>query len=244
MMIEKTSRRTRSRDDTPPSRRNNRDDAPTGRGSKSGGLIKMSDELNKSLVTPKFRMSYCHLLEPWASDPDDTPRYSVQCIVPKDDPWVKKTHKLIVAIATEAFGENAAKLLRSGRLKDPFRDGDDEFPDDETYAGSIFFNANGAFADGKGKRPGLYDRKRRNILEMDNPEDYIYSGAYARAEIKFFPFDRAGGRGVACYLFRVQWMAHGDPLSGGRPVSEVFDEIDESDDDDAYADDFDDEMYD
>ena len=142
--------------------RRSRDSAPTGKGAKSGGPIKMSDELNKSILTPKFRMSYCHLVEPWASEPDETPRYSTQCIVPKSDPWVKKTHKLIVDIATEVFGDNAAKLLRTGRLKDPFRDGDDEHPDDETYEGSIFFSANGAFADGKGRRPGLFDRKRRN----------------------------------------------------------------------------------
>jgi hypothetical protein len=134
--------------------------------------------------------------------------------------------------------------MRSGRLKDPFRNGDDEFPDDPTYEGMVFFNANGAYATGKGKPPGLYDRKRRDIRDMDNAEDLIYSGAYARAEVKFFPFDRAGGRGVACYLFRVQWMGHGEPLAGGRPVSEIFDEVEDSDDDDAYADDFDDDMFD
>jgi hypothetical protein len=66
-------RRSRDEDDRRPSRRGrDYDEAPTGRGTrastgkKAGGgtLIKMSDELNKSLVTPKFRMSYCHLLEP------------------------------------------------------------------------------------------------------------------------------------------------------------------------------------
>jgi hypothetical protein len=196
---------------------------------KAGKRFNLPDELNKSMVTPKFRCSYEHLVEPWSGDEDKDPRYSVQMIFPKDDPFIGKAKRYVKKIAIEAFGPNAVKLLRSGKLHNPFRDGDDEFPDDETYANGVFVNANGSFV---GKKPtGLYDQRRRDIRKMDNPEEIVYSGCYARAEIKFFPYDREGGKGVACYLFRVQKMADGEPLGGGRPVEDVFDEIEVDDDD-------------
>ena len=202
--------------------------------------FKLSEETNNRMkdlkVTSKFRASYEHVVEPWSGDEEKDPRYSVHMIFPKNDPWVKNVKGVVKDMAVEAFGPNAAKLLRSGKLHNPFRDGDDEFPDDEVYGGSIFINANGAFV-GK-KPPGLFNQKLRDIRKMESPEEIFYSGCYARAEIKFFPYDREGGKGIACYLFRVQKLAEGEPLGGGEAVEKVFSEVEMEDDD---ADDFEDD---
>lgn len=199
----------------------------------AGKKFQISEELNKSMVTAKFRVSYEHVIEPWTNDPDKDARYSCQCIFDMDDPkaaaFIKKAKSIVKNIAIEAFGPNAIKLMRSGKLKNPFRSGDDEFPDDDTYKNTTFFNANGPFV-GK-KPPGLFDQHRRNMREMANVEEIFFSGVYARAEIKFYPFDREGGKGVACYLFRVQYWETGEPLGGGRKVEDVFDEIETDDDD-------------
>ena len=88
----------------------------------------ISDELNQPMITSKFRVSYNHLLEPWTNDEDKLPKYSVQMIFDKSDPWLKEAKTRVKEIAIEAFGPNAVKLMRSGKLKNPFRDGDDEFP--------------------------------------------------------------------------------------------------------------------
>lgn len=64
---------------------------------------------------------------------------------------------------------------------------------------------------------------------MSKPEEHFYSGCYARAEVKFYPFDEAGGKGIACFLFRVQMMGHGEPLTGGAAAEEVFDEVETDD---------------
>lgn len=200
----------------------------------AGKKFQISEELNKSMVTAKFRVSYQHILEPWSDDPDKDRQYSLQAIFDMGDPkaaaFIKKAKGVVKQIAIEAFGPNGPKLLRSGKLKNPFRSGDDEFPDDETYKNAVFFNANGPF-EGK-KPPGLYDQHRRDMRKQPNPEEVFFSGVYARAEIKFYPFDREGGKGVACYLFRVQYWGPGKPLGGGRPVEDVFDEIETDDDDD------------
>lgn len=189
-----------------------------------GKTFKISDELNGSMLTSKFRASYVHILKPWTGDPAKTPRYSIQCIMPKSDPWVKVAKERVKKIAMEAFGPNAVKLLQAGKLNNPFRDGDTEFPDNPIYEGMIFFNANGA-SEGK-KPPGLYDQHRRDMRKMPNPEQIFYSGVYARAEVKFYPYDQKGGKGVACFLFNVQYWETGESLGGGKPVEEIFDELD------------------
>jgi hypothetical protein len=190
----------------------------------------ISKELNEPMITSRFRVSYNHILEPWTNDEDKPAKYSLQMIFDKDDKWLREAKERVKAIAVEAFGPNAVKLMRSGKLKNPFRDGDDEFPDNEDYAGKTFFNANGSTA---GKRPpGLINQRKRNIRDMDNAEEVFYSGCYARAEIKFYPFDQQGGKGVACFVFNVQKMAEGESMAGsGRKAEDVFDAVEEDDDD-------------
>lgn len=191
--------------------------------------FKLSEELTKSMVTSRFRASYEHLVEPWTGDDAKEPRYSVQMIFPKGDKFIRRAKNTVKKIAQEAFGPNAVKLLQRGKLHNPFRDGDEEFPEDEIYKDSIFVNANGAGA--SKKAPMLYDPMLRDVRKMDNPEEVVYSGCYMEAEIKFFPFDREGGKGVACFLFRAQKKRDGEPLGGGRPVDEVF-SVDEDAEDD------------
>lgn len=195
--------------------------------------FKISEDLNKSMTTAEFRASYEHLVEPWTGDPSKDARYSVQMVFDKSEPWVGKAKKRVKDIAIEAFGPNAIKLLRRGKLHNPFRDGDEEFPEDATYEGKIFVNANGAFV---GKKPvGIFDGKLRDMRKLYDEADLadkIYSGCYMRAEIKFYPFDREGGKGIACYLFRTQKLRNGEPLGGGAPVTDVFDEVEMEDDDD------------
>jgi hypothetical protein len=192
--------------------------------------FELSPELNESVITSRFRVSYNHLIEPWTGDEAKPARYSLQCIFDKDDPWIKDAKKRVAKIAVEAFGANAVKLLKAGRLKNPFRDGDlEDDLDSDIYSGKIFFNAGGSTA---GKRPpGLINQRKKDIRKMDNPDEHFYSGCYARAEIKFYPFDEAGGKGVAVFVFNVQKLADGDPLTGGHSAESVFDEVEEEDDD-------------
>ena len=191
-----------------------------------GRKFELPPELKKPMTSTKCRLSYVHLLEPWTGDPDKPARYSVQCIFDKGDPWIKEAKKRSQELAIEAFGSNAPKLFRGGRLKQPFRDGDDE--DSELYAGKIFFNANGPY-EGR-KPPGVVDPHMRDIREMESPEDLCYSGMYARVSVTFLPYDQAGGRGVRCALNHVQFWEHGEPLAGGPAVDSVFDVIEGVDD--------------
>lgn len=189
--------------------------------------------------TSKFRMSYAHLCEPWTGDPEKPAKYGVQCLFKKDDPWLKEAKAVVKDLLITAFGPNALKLVRAGKLRSPFRDGDEEFPDDELYSGITFFNANGAT---EGKRPpDLVDKRVRPLRGTGKEEDYFYSGAYGIGDIKFYPYNQKGGKGVAAFLFGVQFAGHGEPIGGGKSASEVFDVLDDDDDDDYTADVMDDD---
>ena len=84
------------------------------------------------------------------------------------------------------------------------RDGDEEHPDDEAYAGHFFLNASNT------RKPILLDTDKRP-LENDGA---LYSGAYARVAINFYPF--AGkSKGVAVSLESILKLEDGESLGGG-----------------------------
>ena len=203
---------------------------PEARSSKieRGKKFNLPKELVKPMTSTKCRLSYVHLLEPWTGQENKPARYSVQCLWDADDPWLKLARTRIRDVAIAAFGEHAPRLLKGGKLKQPFRVGDDDFPDDEVYAGKVFCNANGAY-EGR-KPPDILDPYKRNIRDMEDPEFLCYSGMYGRVSVTFLPYDMGGGRGVRCALNHVQFWEHGEPLAGGPSSESVFDVIEDAED--------------
>lgn len=100
------------------------------------------------VVTGKnTRFSYLIVNEPKAIN-GGIPKYSVSLIIPKSD---TVTVEKIKAAIKAAYDEGQGKLKGNGKtvpplkaIKTPLRDGDDERPDDEAYAGCYFINANSA----------------------------------------------------------------------------------------------------
>ena len=105
----------------------------------------------KVITGPKTRWSYANVWEPKSIN-GGTAKYSVCLLIPKEDTvTVEKIKKAIEA----AYKEGEAKLKGNGKsvpplaaLKTPLRDGDVEKPDDESYAGHYFLNANNTTAPG------------------------------------------------------------------------------------------------
>ena len=110
-------------------------------------------------------------------------------------------------------------------LKKPLRDGDEERPDDPTYADSYFINANSDLA------PGIVDASRQPILDRAE----VYSGCYGRASINFYAFNTNGNKGIACGLNNLQKIRDGEPLSGRMRAEDDFAGFDD-DGDDGYLD--------
>ena len=175
------------------------------------------------VVTGKnTRFSYLIVNEPKAIN-GGTPKYSVSLIIPKSD--TVTVEKIKVAIKA-AYDEGQGKLKGNGKtvpplkaIKTPLRDGDDERPDDEAYAGSYFINANSA------TKPGVVDASCQPILDTSE----LYSGIYGRASINFYAFNTNGNRGVACGLGNIQKVRDGEPLGGRTNAASEFETLDDED---------------
>jgi len=161
------------------------------------------------VITGKVRFSYANVFSPKSMQEGSEPKYSVSLLISKKD---SKTLEKITAAIAEALEAGKAKL--GGKIppkyKDPLRDGDEERPDDENYAGCMFINANST------TKPGLVDANLDPILDKDE----FYSGCYGRASINFYVFNTAGNKGVACGLNNLQKLEDGDRLSGGGASAE------------------------
>ena len=184
----------------------------------------MSNTNPTKVITGKStRWSYAHVWEP-ASINGGTPKYSISLIIPKTD---TVTVEKIKAAIQAAYEEGTSKLKGNGKavpplksIKTPLRDGDEERPEDEAYAGCYFINANSPDA------PGIVDINRQPILDKSE----VYSGVYGRASISLFAFNSNGNRGIACGLNNLQKIRDGEPLGGRTRAEDDFDDLDDDDD--------------
>lgn len=179
----------------------------------------------KVITGPKTRWSYANVWDPKSIN-GGAPKYSVSLIIPKSD---TQTVEKIKAAIQAAYEEGQSKLKGNGKsvpaldlIKTPLRDGDRERPDDPTYAGCYFINANSATA------PGIVDADRQPILERSA----VYSGVYGRASINLYAFNSNGNKGIACGLNNLQKISDDEPLGGKSRAEDDF----ASDDDDEFLD--------
>ena len=154
--------------------------------------------------------------------------FGVQPLVEKGSALHKKLIKIVDKVLVEKFGQDALK--KKARYKLPLRDGDEE-RDSEEYEGMIFFNAN------SGKKPGIVNRNNEPA-DIDDIEEYCYSGAYFHVSVNIYPFDaKDGGKpGIAVGLNNVMLRKKGDRLDGSVSATSEF--ADFAEDDDFEDDDF------
>lgn len=171
--------------------------------------FKMDNKFNATkVVTGKVRFSYLHVFEP-SSINGGEPKYSVSLIIPKSDRDTIGKIENAIELAKEAGKAKWGGRIPSN-IKMPLRDGDEERPDDDTYANSFFVNANCT------TKPGLVYKDGRTAI-VDETD--LYSGCYGRASITFYAFNANGNRGIACGLNNLMKLEDGKSL-GGRVSAE------------------------
>lgn len=182
----------------------------------------------KKCVTHEFRVSFPAVFQP-KSFQNQEAKYSVVMLFPKNVDLAKPAngqknslkHAAFNA-AAEKWGADKAKWPKNLRM--PFRDGDEK-ADTQGYEGHVFVSASSKI------QPGLVDQSLRPML---NERDF-YAGCYARAEVIAFAYDQMGNRGVGFSLQNIQKLRDGDPFSGRKDPSTVFDAVeDSSEDQDSY----------
>jgi len=175
----------------------------------------MNDEnLVTKVVTPRdelVRFSYAHVFEPTSMEEGGQLKYSVSILIPKEN---KKTLKLIEA-ASEA-AKIAGKPLWKGKIPTAFkhellRDGDEERPDDDVYAGTYFINAK------CNNKPTIIDEKGVKLTT----DDEFYSGCYGCVSFNIYPYAK-GSNGIAAGLNNILKLKDGTRLGGGSNAYDDF----------------------
>jgi hypothetical protein len=177
------------------------------------------DNQTTKVVTGKVRLSYCHIFDPQSIDGGDE-KYSTAILIPKSD----KETLLKIKVAVDAAKE-LGKSKWGGKIpancKTPLRDGDEERPDDEAYAGHYFLNATSKNKPGIAKPIGKGADGKTKFQEITDTTE-VYSGCYAKVSLNFYPFDAKGNRGVAAGLNNVVKVQDGDFLGGRSNVNDDF----------------------
>ena len=164
------------------------------------------------------RLSFANIWEPRSINGGET-KYSVSCIIPKNDKTtLQKIQSAIEKAVEEARGKKWGGKVPPD-LKLPVHDGDSDRPDDENYADCIYLNASSKDA------PQIVDRKVRPIRD---PME-CRSGDYANVSVNFYGYDAEGRRGIAAGLGNIQKVCDGERLTGHANAANDFEALEEVD---------------
>ena len=176
--------------------------------------------LATKVITGEVRFSYLHVFEKTNINGEES-KYSVSLLIPKSD---TKTIGLIRAAIEAAKQAGVGKF--GGKipavLKLPLRDGDEERPEDDNYAGCYFLNASSK------ERPGLIYKNGQKIIDSTE----LYSGCYGYASINFYAFNTNGNKGIACGLNNLMKTRDGETLGGRAKAEDDFSDYIVTDEDD------------
>ena len=170
-------------------------------------------------VVVPCRISFANIWEPKSINGSEE-KYSVSCLIPKSDKaTLAKIHKAIEAAKEDAKGKKWGGKIPPN-IKLPMHDGDIDRPDDENYAGHMYFNATSKDA------PQIVDRKVQPILD---PME-CGSGDYCNVSVNFYGFAASGNRGIAAGLGNIQKVKDGERLAGRASAASEFTEVEGDDD--------------
>ena len=166
-----------------------------------------------NIVTPEFRAAFISIFRATsmknADGTDSPPKFSIRAAFPPTAnlaPLKKEAEQA----AKDKWGDKMPKNLRSPfRLNEELENPVISIGDDWVI---ISFSAN---AD---RRPGIVDANRQDIIDDAD----VYSGAWYRAQVRAYAYDKAGNKGVSFGLQNVQKLRDDDPIGSGRiPASKA-----------------------
>ena len=171
----------------------------------------------KRVVTGEVRLSYVHLFQPYAKNPNDVPKYSVTLLIPKSDVATKQRIDAAIQAAINEGINSKWNGTKPPVVAIPIHDGDGVRPSDgmpfpEECKGHWVMTASTKL------QPQVVDLNIQPIIDQTE----VYSGMYARVSIRFFPYNANGKKGIGCGLGNVQKVRDGEPLGGRTSAADDF----------------------
>lgn len=178
---------------------------------------------NTKVRTGKVRLSFVHLLEPFAMDEGDPKKYSCTILIPKSDKatlrLIKAAREAAIEVGKQRYGASWAKSSLWNTMKDGDETDLEKYPENEGhYVMSVSNNT----------RPGVVNTQ----LDPITDEGDIYSGCYAQVSIDAFPYDAKGNRGISFGLRNVMKAADGQAFGGVSRAEDDFEVVEDDEDDD------------
>jgi len=171
----------------------------------------------KRVVIGEVRLSYAHLFQPYAKNPNDEPKYSTTILIPKSDTATKQRIDAAIQAAIQEGVASKWNGVKPPMISLPLHDGDGVRPSD----GMPFpaeCKGHWVMTASSKQQPQLVDLNVQPIINQTE----VYSGMYARVSIRFFPYNANGKKGIGCGLGNVQKVRDGEPLGGRTTAADDF----------------------
>ena len=143
-------------------------------------------------------------------------KFEASIVVDKDDEQaiqlINDAVEAAKAMYTEQFGKP------KGKLKTWISDGDEERPDDPAFSGKMYFTAK------SDRNPELKILENGLLVDALDESD-IYGGCRGGALVRFYPYNNAGGSGIACGLNGFVKLEDGPRMGGGVSAANAFDDL-------------------
>lgn len=165
---------------------------------------KLSDT---KINTGEARVSFPHLIAPWAGAPGQDAKFSATLIFDPSDPTVAMLRELVKECARNRWGAKMPAGMRS-----PVSDGVERYPE---TVGKVVVKTTAR------TRPAVIDALKRPITD----ENELYGGMYGRAQVSAYSYDQSGNRGVALSLLALQKTRDGERFGGEAADVGAFDEL-------------------
>lgn len=174
------------------------------------------DRKPTQVVTGQVRISYEHLLKPYANKQDAEPKFSVTLLIPKSDTTTLQSIQAAIQAAIQDGVSNRWNGVMPPNPASPLHDGDGLRESGEPYGeecrGHWVMTASSRI------QPEVVDINRQPILNATE----VYSGMYAQVFINFFAYNSNGKKGIGCGLGPVMKVSDGEPLGGRVSAADAF----------------------
>jgi Protein of unknown function (DUF2815) len=157
-----------------------------------------------AMMTGIVRLAFVNALVA-KPNPSGVLKYSVTMLIEPTDPMLPMMKECIKQAAIDKWADKIPKGLRN-----PLRDGNEK--EYAGFADMLYVSCN---ADSK---PGVIDAACKPITD----EARIYSGCWARLDVNFFGYSKAGNIGIACGLNNIQVLGDDEAFTGRQDAAKVF----------------------
>lgn len=169
-----------------------------------------------NVTTGEARLSFVHLLKPYAFQPGSEEKFSVTILIPKTDVNTKARIDAAIEAATQKGISEKWNGSKPPIIPTPIYDGDGVRPSDgmafgPECKGHWVFTASAK----EDYPPEVVDAQCNPIINATE----IYSGMYGRVNVSFYPYVYGGKKGIGCGLGPVQKTRDGEALGGSAPTA-------------------------